>query len=114
MDHETIIALIAVLFGMLFGSAAPWLWIVADEYLAFRKSPYKVRKGKIMPRKYEESVDSIIAEIKESSDPDRTRVVGRLLADLVFACDASHTLRDWDWHIEQGHVTAENQHERHC
>ena len=38
--------------------------------------------------------------------------LGHSLADLVFACDSTHTLRDWPWHIEQGHVTEENQYER--
>jgi hypothetical protein len=38
--------------------------------------------------------------------------LGHSLAEIVFACDSTRTLRDWPWHIEQGHVTEENQYER--
>ncbi len=40
--------------------------------------------------------------------------IGRSMADIAFACDATHTLRDWEWHIAQGHVTVENQYKRYC
>ena len=91
-----------------------------------------------MAHKYDKALDQIIAEIKRlAGDPEescrrekarennqRGNVItyfmmtswelGELLATIAFACDASHSLRDWEYEISKGRVSAENQYWRRC